>query len=64
MSLAELERHLRQREVLAMLGVSRPTLWAWRRAGRFPEPLRLGPNVIAWPQSVVAAWLAAKAGPA
>jgi prophage regulatory protein len=59
---AQLPRLLRQREVLALLGgISRVTLWQWRKAGAFPEPLRLGPNVIAWPEPVIARWLEARA---
>jgi len=38
---------------MALLGVSRPTLWEWRRNGRFPEPLKLGPRRIAWLESDV-----------
>jgi prophage regulatory protein len=49
---------LRQRDVLALLGVSRATLWSWREAGTFPKPIRLGPNVIAWTEASVRDWLA------
>lgn len=49
---------LTQAEVLALLGVSRPTLWAWRRDGRFPGAVRIGPNSIRWRESDVRAWLA------
>ena len=56
---------LRTGQVLALLNVSRPTLWAWRRRGLFPAPRRVGPNVIAWPEAEVAAWLESRpvAGP-
>ncbi len=57
MSATALLALLRQREVLALVKVSRPTLWSWRRAGTFPAPIRLGPNTIAWRQSDVEAWL-------
>ncbi len=49
---------LRQREVLAILRVSRPTLWEWRSKGLFPAPIKLGPNTIAWREADVRAWLA------
>lgn len=49
-------RHLRTEELLTMLGVARSTLWKWRRAGLFPEPVTLGPNVIAWPVEAIDRW--------
>lgn len=48
---------LRERDVLAMLGISKATLWRWRRAGDFPAPLQLGPNTVAWRGEDIAAWL-------
>ncbi len=50
-------RYLRQREILQLVGVSRPTLWDWRRKGLFPQPRRLGPNTIGWLASEVQEWL-------
>jgi prophage regulatory protein len=47
---------LRLPEVLAIVKVSRITLWQWRRAGQFPAPIRLGPNTIAWRASDVEKW--------
>ena len=55
---------LRVREVTALLKVSRVTLWHWRRDGRFPEPLRLGPNTVAWPEPTIARWLREREGAA
>ena len=52
---------LRTKDVLAILRVSKPTLWAWRRAGRFPEPLRLGPNTVAWREADVRRWIEKRA---
>lgn len=52
---------LRVREICALLKVSRVTLWAWRRAGRFPEPVKLGPHVVAWPEHVIQEWLSSRA---
>lgn len=43
-----------------LLDISRVSLWAWRRDGRFPAPVRLGPNRIAWRKADVAEWLAAR----
>ncbi len=47
---------IRQRELLDELGVSRATLWSWRRKGLFPEPVSLGPQAVAWRRCDVAAW--------
>ena len=37
------------------------TLWRWVRLGRFPAPLKIGPNISAWRVSDVRAWLQAQA---
>jgi prophage regulatory protein len=53
---------LRMKDVLALLRVSEPTLWHWRRAGRFPQPLRIGPNSVRWRRETVEAWLREREG--
>lgn len=35
-------------QVARRYGVSLPTLWRWRQAGRLPEPRRLGANTVRW----------------
>lgn len=52
--------YIRQRELLKLLGVSRVTLWTWRRDGAFPPGVRLGPNVVAWRRDVVQDWLSTR----
>jgi len=54
------ERYVHQREVLAILGISRPTLWEWRRSGLFPQPRRLGPSTMAWPIEEIREWQASR----
>ena len=44
---------LRTPEVLAAMGWSRTTLWRRVRAGVFPAPAELGPNINGWRQSWV-----------
>lgn len=42
---------LREKQILQPKGpvpVSRSTWWAGVRAGRFPQPVRLGPRTTAW----------------
>lgn len=41
-------RLIRRPEVLAMLGVSRSTLYAWIERGYFERPVQLGPRAVAW----------------
>ena len=54
-------RYCRTREVVErLLGVSRVTLWQWRRHGLFPPAQRLGPNTIAWPEEVIDQWIASR----
>ncbi len=45
-------------EVCKRLKISPTTLWRWRKAGVFPEPIRLGgTNLIGWPSSQVDEWI-------
>lgn len=39
---------LRLPQVLALYPVSRSTWLAGVKAGRFPRPVRIGPNAVAW----------------
>ena len=53
------DRLLRVDEVLKRVGVSsRVTLWRWMRAGRFPKPRQVGPNVVRWSEREVREWMA------
>ncbi|EHH1282630.1 AlpA family phage regulatory protein [Vibrio parahaemolyticus] len=51
---------IRQNELIKQLGISKSTLWRWRQAGFIPEPLNLGPRVIAWESYVINEWLESK----
>jgi len=39
---------LREPQVLELLPISRSSLWAGVKCGRFPKPLKIGPNTTAW----------------
>lgn len=39
---------LRKQSVLDTIGVSSATLWRMCRDGRFPKPIKLGPNSVGW----------------
>ena len=51
---------LRTNEVCDLVGVGRPTLWRWRKAGTFPAPVRLGPRAVGWRAEDVQAWIDAR----
>ena len=48
---------LRALEVCEILGIKRPTLHKWCKAGGFPQPIQLGPRAVAWRVSDVKEWL-------
>lgn len=57
------DRIIRQVEVAAMLGVSPVTLWRWRNAKEFPEPIQLDKSgrLIGWRLSVIEQWIRERA---
>jgi prophage regulatory protein len=48
------------KEICSTTGKSRSTIWRWVRSGHFPEPVKLGPNTVAWTQAQLDAWVATK----
>lgn len=55
-------RILRQPDVVLKTGVSSTTLWRWTKAGHFPKPIKLGPNVIGWREADIDNWINERAG--
>ena len=49
---------LRVADLEAQLNLSRTTIWRLRRAGEFPQPIRLSANAVGWPAHVIDEWLA------
>lgn len=45
------------REAARYVGLSRPTIDRWRKAGKFPKALQLGPHAIGWRRSDLDKWL-------
>ena len=43
-----------------IIPVSPATLWRWVRSGKFPKPMKVGPNTTAWRAGDVRAWLRAQ----
>lgn len=54
------KRIIRKPELLAMIGLSDPTIWRMEKDGKFPKRLRLGGNSCGWLESEVNAWLDAR----
>jgi prophage regulatory protein len=50
------ERMLRPRDVCAATGLSYPTIWRRVKSRQFPQPRKLGPNMVGWPASEIFAW--------
>ena len=48
---------LRPREAARYVGLSRPTIDRWRKAGKFPKALQLGAQAIGWRRSDLDDWL-------
>lgn len=43
-----------------IIPVSPATLWRWVRSGKFPKPMKVGPNTTAWRVADVRQWLQAQ----
>lgn len=56
-----LTRYVSPRQLQESTGLSEATLWRLRQRGDLPEPVRLSPGRVAWPEPVIAAWLARRA---
>lgn len=51
---------LRTRDVVALTGLSRVTIWRFEKAGRFPSRVRLGANSVGWIEDQVLSWLSGR----
>jgi prophage regulatory protein len=52
---------LRVPQVLDRLGCSRSTLYKMVRKGQFPQQMKIGEKISAWPEAQVERWLADRA---
>ena len=43
-----LTQQLTDKEIAQALGVSRMTVWRWTKAGRLPQPRKIGANSTRW----------------
>ena len=51
---------IRRRDVLARTGLANSTLYLMISRGQFPRPVKLGPQMVGWPESEVTAWQKSK----
>ena len=51
------DRLLPQSEVLKRVPFTRGSIYNWRKAGKFPQPVRIG-NRLAWRESAIEDWIA------
>ena len=51
---------LTRREIEKLCRLSRTSIYRLMRAGQFPEPIRIGPRAVRWPQSEIESWLASR----
>lgn len=56
-----IERHYRRQAVEELTGLARSTIYALMDRGEFPRPVKLTRKAIAWPESAITEWLAARA---
>ena len=57
---AHTERLIRLREVMARTGRCRSSLYADIKAGTFPRNFSIGARAVAWTESSIAEWIAAR----
>ena len=51
------DRLLRRREVEAITGLARSSIYRYIQAGGFPRPVRVGPSAVRWRASDIMDWL-------
>ena len=55
-----LDRHYRRTDVENITGLSRSTIYLMMSRGEFPRPVKITGKAVAWPESVIKTWLAAR----
>lgn len=51
---------LRLREVLALIGVSKTTMYRWIGANQFPKPINLSSSSVGWLEADIEDWIQSK----
>jgi len=55
-----LDRHYRRKDVETITGLSRSSLYLLMSRGEFPRPVKITGKAVAWPESAISEWLAAR----
>jgi len=55
-----MDRIIRKKELLKIVGLSDPTIWRMEGAGKFPRRIRLGGNSVGWYESEIIEWMEKK----
>jgi prophage regulatory protein len=58
-ALAYLDELLTVNDLIALLKISRRSVWRWVAEGRLPQPVRYSATCVRWKASVIETWLAA-----
>ena len=59
-SALNISKFISPRQLKEATGLSAATLWRLRQRGELPEPARLSPGRVAWPEPVIIEWLASR----
>lgn len=51
---------MRLPEVIATVGLSRPSIYRLKDAGAFPKQIKLGASSVGWLRAEIEAWIAAR----
>ena len=52
-----IEKILRRPEVENLTGLSRSSIYSKIADGKFPEPIKLGPRAVGWPETAIKNWV-------
>ena len=52
-----MKRLIRLPEVISITGLSRSSIYAQIKAGKFPAPISIGPRMSAWDSDLIEAWV-------
>lgn len=52
----KLTRFIKMPKVLELTQIGRTTLWRLVKNGKFPKPVHIGPNSVAWRESDYESW--------
>ncbi len=54
------ERFLRRKQVEALTGYSRSSIYDKMKVGDFPKAVKIGPKAVRWLESEISAWMNAR----